>query len=307
MCLCVLVPGKLKICHVRINMSKTMIVFLLFFGLLFVYVFLILFQTVKDVKKIEYFQNTPDKPKDTDSENGSEKSEGKKETLKHAMNKDTDDEGKDYETNDKEESKKSTDEPKQPAATKDSSKSFMRYRIPKEDEPINDDDQRQFWIGKLLYDMNPNNGMVVFMREVDELSKQFKTMPYKDIKTKVKVYAESQKLAKNDDMQELIEIAKQIKNKNTMQPNEPVEKFSEHQHHAGHKETVEKFVHKGNVRGVLDGPKNDITIEKFLNNSAYGQKAKMETFTDDTPRASTYISMYKMYDKWSSGDIETLM
>ena len=40
--------------------------------------------------------------------------------------------------------------------------------------PIPDDEERQFWIGNVLYNLLPNNGMAKFMNEVKRLSDKFR-------------------------------------------------------------------------------------------------------------------------------------
>ena len=143
-------------------MSKATIIMAMFLGLVMFYILYVVNKTAKDVNKLESFQNSVVVTKVVEEAPVEKVVEIKKDPVVVAP---------------KEEPKK---EPKDVDA-----------ETPEADvaeQPIKNDKERYYFIGKQLFEMEPENGASQFFDEVEALSEKYQSLTQAEIKKKLAVY-----------------------------------------------------------------------------------------------------------------------
>jgi hypothetical protein len=173
-------------------MSKGTIILAMFLGLLLFYILYIVNKTAKDVNKLESFQNSVvvtkviEEEKSTLTPNADGEASGtaiKTTTVKEVAAKDTKEVRPSI--NVVAANAKPTEEEDPPPKP-----------IADPEKAIKDDKERYYFIGKHLFELQPENGASKFFEEVDTLSNQYKGLTQTEIKKKLMAYVNNN--GKND-------------------------------------------------------------------------------------------------------------
>jgi hypothetical protein len=94
------------------------------------------------------------------------------------------------------------------------------YKQPNPSLPVVDDEERKFWIGNVLYNMLPNNGMAKFMNEVRSLSDRLRYNTFGSILQTLRDYVADRSRRQDVALTELIDFTRQLKTQQQYAPHQ---------------------------------------------------------------------------------------
>ena len=176
--------------------------------------------------------------------------------------------------------------------------------------PIADDEERRFWIGNVLYNLLPNNGMAKFMNEVKSLADKYRYDSFGTIVQNMRDFV-AQKLSRDERV--FYDLAKYVTEmKNKQQDNRgrfgvyrpPWENGTPWSGYMPLDSPLAGGYYPDHVPNTWRGngfmfPADH--VEMFQQPSADNASQPPQEAPTPTPTPMSYVKQYTMHDKWANG------
>lgn len=165
--------------------------------------------------------------------------------------------------------------------------------------PIADDEDRRFWIGNVLYNMLPNNGMAKFMNEVKSLSDKFRYDTYGTILQNLRDYVALKIRRDENVMHDLAKMVSDLKNNTDNSRG----KFGVYR--PSWENGAAWAGYMPNNSSMAGGYDRLHVPNTYRGNGFVFPADHVEMFDQDEkqklPDARSYMREYSMHDSWTSG------
>jgi hypothetical protein len=165
--------------------------------------------------------------------------------------------------------------------------------------PIADDEDRRFWIGNVLYNMLPNNGMAKFMNEVKSLSDKFRYDTYGTILQNLRDYVALKIRRDENVMHDLAKMVSDLKNNTDNSRG----RFGVYR--PSWENGAAWAGYMPNNSSMAGGYDPQHVPNTYRGNGFVFPADHVEMFDQDEkeklPGARSYMREYSMHDSWASG------